>query len=202
MRLLFTLFVTFLPFSIYCQSDSSALEKRYMVVERPPFYQYCKNCNDKAPRQPRLCSHNYNILFIGYSYDRSNWIDIGYNKDFASCFPDYGGHLFSASILGTVDKNQIINGIRVSYFRDHLFGLQLYFVKLGFSAETYTNYKNVDTVVRPEIRIGDNMFYSKLLTRIQFSYGYNIKLSDNQVISRGRHQISINLRLLIRGWNS
>ena len=196
------LLFAFAPFISFGQSDTAIVGNKYTIIDKYPFYQYCKNCRIESPRPSMLCGHRYNILFVGYSYDKRSWIDIGYNKDFASCYPDKAGHLFSASIIGTIDNGKMVNGIRLSYFRDHLLGLQLYFLKLGFSAESYTNYKNVDSLIRPEIRIGDNMFFSKLLTRMQFSYGYNIYLSDNNVIERGRHQISINVRLLIKGWVS
>jgi hypothetical protein len=147
-----------------------------------------------------LCGHSYNIIFAGYSYDKNHWIDVGYNRDFASCYPDRGAHLISASIIGTIENQKVINGIKISYFRDHLAGLQLYFLKLGLSAEAFTNYKKVDSLIRPEIRVGDNMFFSKFLTRLQFCYGYNIFLSDNNTIERGRHEVSINVRLFIKGW--
>lgn len=119
------------------------------------------------------CGHNYDVLFAGYSYNKNNWLDIGYTKDIASCYPDKGAHLFSASVIGTIVDNKMINGLRLAYFRDHLFCFQFYFLKLGLTVESYTDYKKIDSVVRPEVRIGDNMFYSKLLTRLQFTYGYN-----------------------------
>ena len=190
------------PLVSFGQSDTSIVTKKYDVVSKYPFYQYCRNCRIKSPRPAYLCSHDYNIIFAGYSFDKRPWIDIGYSKDFASCYPERGGHLFSISVLGAMENGKMINGIRASYFRDHLLGLQLFFVKLGCVVESYTKYKNVDSVIRPEVRLGDNMFYSKFLTRVQFSYGYNIPLGEYRTVERARHQVSVNLRLLIKGWVS
>jgi hypothetical protein len=184
------------------QSDTLVAAHRYSIVDKYPWYQYCKNCKIESPRPPMACGKKFNVLFAGYSYDKTNWIDIGYNRNVASCYPDLGGYLFSASLTATTQNGKVLNGARISYFRDHLAGLQFYFLMFGCSAEAYTNYKQVDTLIRPEIRIGDNMYFSRLLTRMQVSYGYNIFLSENGTIRRGRHQISVNLRLLIKGWVS
>lgn len=198
----FLLPLLLISLTVFSQSDTTIAPGKYSIVDKYPYYQYCKNCKIESPRPGMACGHSYRILFLGYAYDNRNWIDIGYSTDIASCYPDKGAHLVSVSVTGTTKGDQLINGLKLSYFRDHLLGLQFYFLSFGFSAEGYTDYKKFDYLVRPEIRIGDNMFYSKFLTRMQFSYGYNFPLSDHGVVERGRHQFSINLRLLIRGWVS
>jgi hypothetical protein len=201
MARILTFLITLLPITVFSQTDTLHHKQPYILKDKEYFFQYCKNCDSDIGRPKMLCGHNYRNYFGGYSYTGGHWLELGFSKDLTSCFPEKGGRLFSIAIITNLNKG-LVNGIRISYLRDNLGGLQFYFLKFGASLESYTDYSSIDLNFRPEIRITDNMDYSGLLSRINIGYGYNVSLFRNKVAGPEKHQISIILTLRRRGWIS
>ncbi len=174
--------------------DSSS----YQIIDNYPLYNYCKNCKKKENRSSLLCGHCYRSIFLGYSYDERNWVEIGFSKDNTSCFPEKGSNYFAFSYSILVN-NEMINSLKLSYAKDNLFGLQFYFVKYGVNIETVTNYEKTDIVIRPEIRISDNMDYNRVFRRVNIIYGYNFNLNKYFNNLKLNHQITLIYNLFEKG---
>ncbi len=196
-KIVLSISIIFIFLPAFAQVDCIPNVKIYEYKDKYPFYHYCRYCKSKIAKPELLCSHNFNQVFAGYSYDGRHWVDIGLSKDLYSCDPWKGGYLFSGSIITRLDKN-IINGIKLSCFSDHLMGLQFYFLKYGFAFEGYTNYKSTDFILRPEIRISASD-YIGFLTRVNFAYGYNLDIFHNNILPQRRHQVSIVIFLRTKG---
>lgn len=194
-----TFHLVLLSLSGYGQTDSiSQDEKKYSISTHFPFYNNCENCSVQENRQGMLCGHNYKTLFTGYQYDGNNWVALGFAKDVASCFPDIGSNYYAISYSLLIDKN-FANSFSLTYLRDNLFGLQFYFIKYGLNLETITDFNKTNLVLRPEIRLCDNIDYCGFLSRINISYGINIKLNNSLTDFRNLHQLTITLKLRNRG---
>jgi hypothetical protein len=184
------------------QTDSTNQNiKNYRIIDRYPLFHLCKNCRILENRPQMLCGHNYNTLITSYTFDGNHWAEIGFAKDITSCFPDKGSD-YLAAVISIMINQRFANSFRLVYLKDNLFGLQFYFIKYGLNIEALTDYKNTDVVLRPEIRLCDNMDYSALLKRINISYGYNFKFNDKLPGLRQSHQIIITLNLFNHGWIS
>lgn len=192
-------YLVILSFVCISQSDTTIHNnERYSIAKHYPFYRSCSNCKIEENRPRMLCGHDYTALFTSYSFDGNHWTEVGIAKDKTSCFPDKGGHYLSISYSVLLDED-FVNSFNIKYLRDHLFGVQFYFIKYGVNLESMTDYSETDFIVGPEIRISDNMDYSHLLRKLNISYRYNIKLSDNLIGLRNFHQISIILKLIESG---
>jgi|SRR5690554_5533012 len=190
--------------SIFCfgQIDTTSLQlSRYQLHDKYPFYHKCTNCKVQDNRPRLLCGHSYNTLTTGYTYDGDHWAELGYAIDNTSCFPEKGNNYFSSTYSLRIGHN-FMNGLKLSYLRDNLFGVQFYYFKYGASIETITDFSNYDLIIRPEIRLSDNMDYSGILKRINISYGYNFYLTDNLLGLNRSHQITIIFNIIQKGWIS
>lgn len=189
---------------VYCQDQKNdSVEYRY--CDFYPIAHKCTNCKSSLNLPEFLCGHNFKNVFTNtfFGDDGSQRIGFGFAFDKTSCNPRYGTNYagFSFHVVRNSSVNIIETEYQFTYLKDNLFGVQFYFIKFGLGTSLITNYKDVSLSFKPELRLCDNMDYSKVLRRINISYSYCMTPFGRSFLSDkyGYHQFGVILIIVEKG---